>query len=252
MRQGPALHGIRLAEDDLGAAPHFYYVLGESACPYLPGRRERKLITEIKGAGAAERYGLLSRSGFRRSHNYAYRPACAGCRACVPVRVRVREFRTSPSLRRIAKANDDLRADTGPAQATAEQFAVFRRYIVARHAEGEMAEMTFGDYRSMIEQTRIDTSVLEYRTRGGALVAASLVDWLADGPSAVYSFFEPDLARRSLGTYMILDLVSAARARALPHVYLGYWIENAPKMAYKARFRPLEGFRAGHWRTLVP
>lgn len=250
MRQGPAPAALRVPAIEPGQPSQVYYVLGESPCPYLPGRRERKIVTEIPATGADGRYALLSRAGFRRSHNFAYRPACTGCTACVPVRVPVADFAPGASLRRVARRNGDLRAEHKPARATAEQYALFARYIGSRHGDGEMAGMSYADYRGMVEQSRIDSRITEFRDPAGTLLAACLADWLDDGPSAVYSFFAPEAERRSLGSYMILWLIDAARAERLPYVYLGYWIERAPKMAYKTRFRPLEGFGPGGWRRL--
>lgn len=250
MRQGRPFTPI--GRPAAGAAPplQMHYVLAEVPCPYLPGRRERKVITEISGPGARWTYDRLSRAGFRRSHQFAYRPACAACSACVPVRVRAAEFGPSRSLRRIARINQDLRAAQRPPRAIAEHFELFRRYIAARHGEGEMASMGFADYRGMVEHSRVDTRLVEFRDGGGRLVAVCLADWLADGPSAVYSWFDPDQTRRSLGAQVVLWLIEAARCAAQPYVYLGYWIRESPKMAYKARFRPLEGLGLNGWTAL--
>ena len=236
---------------DAAVAPRqVFHVLMEAPCPYLPGRRERKVMTELRGPGATGAYSLLSRAGFRRSHNFAYRPACDGCGACVPVRVRAAEFRPGASLQRVARANRDLSAVERPARASGEQFHLFESYIRARHGDGEMVAMGERDYRAMVEETCLDTRLAEFRDAEGRLVAVCLTDWLEDGASAVYSFFDPALAARSLGTLAILWLIEEARRRALPHVYLGYWIAQSPKMAYKARFRPLEGLGRDGWRKI--
>ncbi|MHA1600118.1 MAG: arginyltransferase [Alphaproteobacteria bacterium] len=229
-----------------------YYVLSESCCPYLPERRERKLITDLGDTRWSEFYGLLSRAGFRRSHSFAYRPACSDCSACIPVRVAAGAFTPSRSMRRIVRANASLRAEQRPPRATLEQYDLFIDYIGTRHDDGEMDGMTFADYRSMVEQTRIDTRMIEFRDENGRLVAACLADWLPEGPSAVYSFFDPALAQRSLGNYMVIWLIQAAQEAGLPYVYLGYWIEQSPKMSYKIRFQPLEALGPDGWRTLVP
>ena len=227
-----------------------YYVLEPNLCPYLPGRLETKLLTEISGARATSDYDALSVAGFRRSHRFAYRPACANCNACVPVRVVVAGFAPGKSLRRIQRANADLSAELLPAQATDEQFALFRRYIASRHSDGEMAGMAKQEYFSMVESSDVDTRVAEFRDPDGRLIAVCLLDWLSGGPSAVYSFFEPGEARRSLGTYVVLWLIEAAQRHGAGHVYLGYWIDESRKMAYKTRFQPLEGFAAGGWQAL--
>lgn len=227
-----------------------YYVLEPNVCPYLPDRLENKLLTEISGPQAKATYDVLSLAGFRRSHRFAYRPACGRCNACVPVRVVVDRFEPRKSLRRIHRLNADLSVRMLPAEATAEQFTLFHRYISSRHGDGEMAGMTEEEFRSMVESSDIDTRMAEFRNGDGDLIAACLLDWLADGPSAVYSFFEPGLSCRSLGTYVVLWLIDAAGREGASHVYLGYWIEDSRKMAYKARFQPLEGLGPDGWREL--
>jgi arginine-tRNA-protein transferase len=245
-------YGSRPNPRTAAAAPkQILYVLMETPCPYLAGRRERKLMTEIQEPDPVGTYGRLSRAGFRRSHNFAYRPACGGCAACVPVRILVDGFKPSASLRRVARLNATLEIDDRPAVATNEQYAVFTRYLNSRHDDGEMAGMSFADYRTMVCDTRLDTRLTEFRQPDGRLAAACLTDWLEDGPSAVYSFFAPEAAKRSLGTYMVLWLIEAARQRGLPHVYLGYWIADSGKMSYKTRFRPIEGLGPEGWRPLA-
>lgn len=241
---------LRAAEpSDFGPLQNFY-VLEPNVCPYLPGRLENKLLTEISGAQAQTTYDRLSQAGFRRSHRFAYRPACSHCNACVPVRVVVGRFEPGKSLRRINRANADLTVRMVPAKATSEQFALFHRYIASRHGDGEMAGMSEQEYRSMVESSDIDTRLAEFRSPEGELIAVCLLDWLADGPSAVYSFFDPTASQRSLGTYVVLWLIAAARCEGAAHVYLGYWIDGSRKMAYKTRFRPLEGLGENGWREV--
>jgi leucyl-tRNA---protein transferase len=227
-----------------------FYRTASLPCPYLEGQTERKLITEIAGPDAYAFYNELSRAGFRRSHHLAYRPACAGCLACLPVRVDVVNFETTRSLRRTMTANRDLRTRLAPARATTEQYRVFSRYQRSRHADSDMASMTYGDYRAMVEDSPVMTVMQEHRKGDGTLVAACLADLLDDGLSAVYSFFEPAEAGRSPGTAVILELIAEARRRALPYVYLGYWIGESRKMAYKTRFRPLEALTSQGWAPL--
>ena len=227
-----------------------FYRTASLPCPYLDGQTERKLITEINGRDSYEFYNELSRAGFRRSHHLAYRPACAGCAACLPVRVDVVNFETSRSLRRTLNANRDLATRVVPARATTEQYRVFSRYQRSRHAESDMASMTYGDYRAMVEDSPVMTVLLEHRKPDGGLVAACLADLLDDGLSAVYSFFDPGEAARSPGTAVILALIAEARRRALPYVYLGYWIGASRKMAYKTRFRPLEALTSQGWAPI--
>ena len=231
-------------------APKLFMVTSELPCPYLPGRFERKLVTELTGAGAQDQYELLSRAGFRRSHSIAYRPACTGCSACVPVRIVVAGFQLGGSLARIRRRNADLTLSITVPRATREQYALFGLYLDHRHGDGEMAGMDFRDYRAMVEDTAVDSRMLELRDSSDTLLAACLADWSSDGVSAVYSFFAPEAARRSLGSEMILRLIDVARNENLPYVYLGYWIQNSRKMAYKSRFRPLEAFGPAGWRPL--
>src|SRR5205814_3659872 len=202
---------------------------------------------------------------FRRSHRFAYRPACRACAACVPVRIAVERFADTRSTRRVRNANAGTNgagtpgAGTSPGtngalaglllapRATAEQFQLFAAYQRSRHRDSDMAAMSYADYRGMVEDSAVRTEIVEYRNSEGALVAVSLIDRLDDGISAVYSFYDPAQRRRSLGTWCILWLVEECRRANLPYVYLGYWIADSPKMAYKARFPALERLSDGNW-----
>lgn len=250
MGPNKAISGPFVGLRSSSASPKIYHVLAETPCPYLAGRWERKLLTEIRGSEAKRHYSLLSRAGFRRSHHFAYRPACDGCQSCVPVRVAAAEFLPSASLRRTARKNADLKISNRPAIASEEQFRVFRSYILSRHGDGEMAAMAFDDYRCMVEQSDLESRLAEFRDPANTLIGACLLDWLEDGPSAVYSFFRPDAAWRGLGNFMVLWLIAEARRKGLPHVYLGYWIRETRKMAYKSRFRPLEALGPNGWQRL--
>lgn len=219
-------------------------------CPYLAGRVEQQLFTELSGAASQPNFDRLSQAGFRRSHHIAYRPVCRGCQACVPVRIAADRFEWPRSLRRVWNANADLTAEDVGLDATQEQFDLFRRYVTSRHGDGDMAQMNARDYVNLVRTSPVKTSLIEFRDVGGALVAACLADRLSDGLSAVYSFFEPTLARRSPGSFMILWLVREAQRAGVNHVYLGFWIENSRKMSYKSRYRPLEGFVHGEWRPV--
>jgi len=232
-------------------APQFY-LTSPAPCPYLPGREERKVFTHLIGLRAPALNDTLTQSGFRRSQTIAYRPACEQCRACVSVRVKIDEFTPSRGMRRIRRRNAELVAETRPARATPEQYALFRRYVGARHSDGGMADMSMIDYQMMIEDSHVDTRLVEYRLAHGngeigALVACCLTDRLSDGLSMVYSFYEPELEHRSLGAFMILDHAERARAFGLPHVYLGYWVEGSRKMEYKSRFLPQERLGMSGW-----
>ncbi len=229
--------------------PQFFYTTTPLPCPYLAGRTERKIVTELTGPDSEALHDRLSRAGFRRSHNIAYSPVCPGCRSCVPIRVAAERFQPNRTQRRLAARNGDLDVRAVPARATAEQFALFQRYQQSRHGGGDMAAMGFYDYRAMVEDTPITTGMVEFR-EGGHLVGGCLTDWLSDGLSAVYSFYAPDQDRRSLGTYAVLWLAAEARRLGRPYVYLGYWVPESPKMAYKAGFRPAEALRHGAWLPL--
>jgi leucyl-tRNA---protein transferase len=229
--------------------PQFFYTTAPLPCPYVPGRTERKVVTEITGPDSDALHDRLSRAGFRRSHNIAYAPVCPSCQACVPIRIPVDSFQPDRTLRRIARANLSLEGFEVPARATAEQFQLFQRYQQERHGDGDMATMSFYDYRAMVEDTPIETFMVEFRDPDDRLIGACLTDRLSDGLSAVYSFFAPGFERRSLGTYTIVWLIERAQSLGLPYVYLGYWVPESRKMAYKARFRPSEILVGGIWRV---
>ena len=231
--------------------PQFFYTTAPLPCPYVAGRTERKVVTEITGPDSESLHDRLSRAGFRRSHNIAYAPVCPNCQACVPIRIPTATFQPDRTLRRIARANAEVEGFEVPARATAEQFQLFQRYQHARHGQGDMATMSFYDYRAMVEDTPIETFVVEFRDPDDRLVGACLTDRLGDGLSAVYSFFAPGLEKRSLGSYTILWLIERARDQGMPYVYLGYRVPDSRKMAYKSRFRPSEVLAGGVWRTLT-
>src|ERR1700761_1616128 len=231
--------------------PQFFYTTAPPPCPHAAGRTERKVVTEIVGPEAEALHDRLSRAGFRRSHNIAYAPVCPSCQSCIPIRIPVADFRPDAALRRIARKNAEVEGFVVAPRATAEQFQLFQRYQQARHGDGDMATMSFYDYRAMVEDTPIDTFIVEFRDPDDRMVSACLADRLGDGLSAVYSFFAPALEKRSLGTFAVLWLIERARALGLPCVYLGYWVPESRKMAYKARFKPSEVLVNGTWRVLT-
>jgi arginine-tRNA-protein transferase len=220
-------------------------------CPYLPGRRERRLVAMVEPDDPQAMVDLLTAAGFRRSQQALYKPACPDCRACVPVRIVVAGFRPGRAERRIRKRNADLVAEEGPPRATAEQFALFHRYLVARHQDGGMAQMGLSSYVEMVETALACTRLVEFRDSSGRLLGVSLTDRVASGLSGVYKFYAPEETRRSLGTFIILWHVARAQELGLPYVYLGYWIEHCRKMAYKARFSPLERLDGAVWRVMA-
>jgi leucyl-tRNA---protein transferase len=234
-----------------------FYLTSPTACPYLAGQIERKVFTHLVGRRAKELNDVLTGGGFRRSQTIAYRPACEGCRACVSVRVCAQDFRPSGSMKRVARQNDDIVGAMRTNKPTSEHYSLFRGYLDARHGGGGMADMTVLDFAMMVEDSHVETAIVEYRRRGpdtaftgrgqGPLLAVSLTDILADGLSMVYSFFEPDEEARSLGTFMILDHIQRAKAMGLPYLYLGYWVSGSRKMDYKGRFKPQERLMPEGW-----
>lgn len=237
-----------------------FYLTAPSACPYLPGREERKVFTHLVGERAGSLNDILTQGGFRRSQSIAYRPACEGCRACVSVRILVNEFQPSRSFRRIQADNSDLIGALRGPTPTSEQYSLFRAYVNTRHGSGGMADMSVLDYAMMVEDTHVETRLVEYRKRGpdsringrgtGDLIAVALTDILADGLSMVYSFYNPHIPQRSLGSYLILDHIARARAMGLPYVYLGYWVQGSRKMDYKRRFLPQERLMPQGWERI--
>ncbi|MXO47131.1 arginyltransferase [Erythrobacter vulgaris] len=233
-----------------------FFVTSPAPCPYLPGRSERKVFTELRGESADELNEALGRIGFRRSQTVAYRPSCLDCQACVSVRVVATEFRPSSSQKRTIKANDDLITSECRPWATEEQYELLRRYLSARHPGGGMAEMDESDFADMVEHTPVSSYVVEYREPGvgaepGRLVGACLTDVQGDGLSMIYSFYDPEIEDRAgLGNYIILDHIRRAAGSGLPYVYLGYWVEGSDRMQYKVRYRPLERLTRGGWERM--
>ncbi len=227
-----------------------------SPCPYLEGKSERKVFTELRGDNADALNEALGRIGFRRSQTVAYRPSCVDCQACVSVRVVAKEFRPSATQRRMAKRNGDLVATECRPWATAEQYELLQRYLSVRHPGGGMAQMEESDFADMVEHSPVSSYVIEYREAGvgsqpGKLVGACLTDFQGDGLSMIYSFYDPEAeARSGLGTCIILDHIRRAAERELPYVYLGYWVAGSDRMHYKVRYRPLERLSASGWERI--
>jgi arginyl-tRNA--protein-N-Asp/Glu arginylyltransferase len=229
-----------------------FYLSGPLPCPYLPGQVERKLFTRLSGDVSAnlEINGMLTRAGFRRSHDILYRPACPACSACVPVRVPVRLFTPSRNLKRIAARNRDLRLEIASTEVSDELYALFLAYQRARHADGDMALMSRDDFAAMLQEGESETRLYSLRDEAGALLASVIADPVGDGLSAVYSVYAPDEPKRSLGTQLVLCLIEEMRRERLPYVYLGYWIAASRKMSYKSRFRPLQALGPQGWDWL--
>lgn len=233
-----------------------FFVTAPSPCPYLAGKSERKVFTELRGENADELNEALGRIGFRRSQTVAYRPSCLDCQACVSVRVVASEFQPSATQKRLLKRHGDLVATECRPWATAEQYDLLQRYLAARHPGGGMTQMEEGDFADMVEHSPVSSYVVEYREAGvgsqpGRLVGACLTDFQGDGLSMIYSFYDPEAeARSGLGTYIILDHIRRAAERELPYVYLGYWVAGSDRMQYKVRFRPLERLTGGGWERI--
>lgn len=233
-----------------------FFVTAPSPCPYLAGKSERKVFTELRGENADELNEALGRIGFRRSQTVAYRPSCLDCQACVSVRVVAGQFRPSATQKRLLKRHGDLVATECRPWATAEQYELLQTYLAARHPGGGMTQMEEGDFADMVEHSPVSSYVIEYREPGvgsqpGRLVGACLTDFQGDGLSMIYSFYDPEAeARSGLGTYIILDHIRRAAERGLPYVYLGYWVAGSDRMQYKVRFRPLERLTGGGWERI--
>jgi arginine-tRNA-protein transferase len=228
-------------------------VTSPAPCPYLPGRSERKVFTELKGPHADSLNDALGRIGFRRSQTVAYRPSCLDCSACISVRVVAGEFEPSGTQKRLMKRNGDLVATVCRPWSTSEQFELLQSYLSVRHPEGGMTSMDEIDFADMVEHTPVTSYVVEYREPSedgvtpGRLVGACLTDRQCDGLSMIYSFYDPHHDRQGLGTYIILDHIQRATEMDLSYVYLGYWVEGSPRMQYKVRFRPMEKLGRSGW-----
>lgn len=235
-----------------------FFVTNPGPCPYLPGKTERKVFTELSGPHAGELNDALSRIGFRRSQNVAYRPSCVDCKACVSVRVLTEKFRPNATQRKILRRNSDLVVTACRPWSTTEQFELLRNYLLQRHPDGGMVGMDDMDYADMVEQTPVRSHVIEYRTRGefgrpGELIGACLTDRQSDGLSMIYSFYDAQAEGRSgLGNYIIMDHIMRARQAGLPYVYLGYWVKGSERMQYKTRYRPLERLGPDGWELFNP
>ena len=233
----------------LPKSPQFY-VTAPQNCPYLADQVERKLFTALYGSNSRRLNNSLSKQGFRRSQNVLYRPSCSNCNACMSARISSMKFEPSKSQKRILLKNEDIIRVVNPPLATDSQYDLFKRYINIRHPNGGMSDMDADDFTAMIEETNVDSKIIEYyENKNGMrkLISFSLVDILDDGISMVYSVFDPDTKDRSLGSYMIIDHNKLALELSLNFVYLGYWVKGSSKMDYKKRFSPLEVFTDDKW-----
>ncbi|MEH6402711.1 MAG: arginyltransferase [Sneathiella sp.] len=228
----------------------FFFSTPPSPCPYLADKMERKIVTLLAGEDPDHLHNALSLAGFRRSQDLAYRPACDGCSACIPLRVNATEFTFTSSFRRIWSRNSTLAINEKPAIATDEHFNLFHKYLNSRHKDGGMVDMSFSDYQAMVEDSPVRSQLMEFRKEDGTLYAVCLTDLMDDGLSLVYSFFDPEEKKKSPGNFLILWHIHQAKLMSLPHVYLGYWIAESKKMDYKKKFRPAQILTKEGWQTL--
>ena len=226
-----------------------FYASAPHPCSYLEEQDAVTLFADPKAKMTTELYSALSDLGFRRSGEYVYAPRCPDCHACLPVRIPVERFHPDRSQRRTWNKNSDLQIRVLPSDFLEQHFALYQRYMTDRHPDGSMATPDPEQYNRFFGSSWCDTRYVEF-SLGNTPLAISVMDVLSSGLSAVYTFFAPEASARGLGVYAVLWLIEEARRRQLPYVYLGYLIHESPKMAYKARYRPLEVFRVADWYPL--
>jgi len=224
-----------------------FYTTQPQPCSYLQNRQSTTLFADPQATLDSTIYDQLIEQGFRRSGEYLYRPDCLGCSACIPLRIPVTEFVPNRNQRRTWQRNKDIRVTAHSARYRDEQFRLYQHYIHSRHRGGEMDNPTPESYLAFLTSSWSDTLFYEFRLEQ-KLLAVAVADQLSSGLSAVYTFFDPEYAVRSLGNYAILWLIQETRHRNLRWLYLGYWIRECPKMAYKNRYRPFEIHRNGGWK----
>ena len=228
------------------------YITTESPCSYFTDRMSSNLVPDPKLRLNVPIYNQLIQHGFRRSGAHCYRPHCNsaqnGCQACIACRLAVNDFKSSRSQRRCLNKNQDLILSVTTAGFSDECFQLYRRYLNSRHDDGSMADPAEEDFKQFLYCDWSETQFLEFR-QNGKLLAVAVTDMVSNGISAVYSFFDPEMERRSLGTYCVLRQIDYANQLGLKYVYLGYWIKEHPKMHYKNNFKPLQIYRNEKWQT---